>query len=118
MRGKLVFYGKPDEALAHVGAESFKDLYDKLEAPISERLARTNGNMSRQQAAEEVAEEWKRRFMTDRAIQEERCRSADRSIEYPRQVGAGEAANDVWRFAATMGNALASLSGSVGPRQV
>ena len=47
MRGKLVFYGKPDEALAHVGAESFKDLYDKLEAPISERLARTNGNMSR-----------------------------------------------------------------------
>ena len=63
MRGKLVFYGKPHEALAHVGAESFKDLYDKLEAPISERLAKTNGNMSRQQASEEVAEEWKRRFM-------------------------------------------------------
>ena len=63
MRGKLVFYGKPFEALAHVGAESFKDLYDKLEAPISERLAKTNGNISRQQAAEEVAEEWKRRFM-------------------------------------------------------
>ena len=39
MRGKLVFYGKPDEALAHVGAESFKELYDKLEAPIAERLA-------------------------------------------------------------------------------
>jgi len=63
MRGKLVFYGQPYEALAHVGAESFKDLYDKLEAPISERLAKTNGQISREQAAEEVAEEWKRRFM-------------------------------------------------------
>ncbi|MFZ0062017.1 MAG: FHA domain-containing protein, partial [Pyrinomonadaceae bacterium] len=63
MRGKLVFYGKPDEALEHVGAESFKDLYDKLEAPIAERLARSNGNVSREQAAEEVAEEWKHRFM-------------------------------------------------------
>ncbi|MEP6718583.1 MAG: FHA domain-containing protein [bacterium] len=62
MRGKLVFYGKPYEALAHVGADSFKDLYDKLEAPINERLARTNGQMSREQAAEEVAEEWKQRF--------------------------------------------------------
>ena len=39
MRGKLVFYGKPQEALAHVGAESFKDLYDKLEDPIGERIA-------------------------------------------------------------------------------
>ena len=69
MRGKLVFYGKPDEALAHVGAESFKDLYDKLEAPISERLARTNGNMSREQAAEQVAEEWKRRFLATEQYQ-------------------------------------------------
>lgn len=64
MRGKLVFYGKPDEALAHVGAESFKDLYDKLEAPIGERLAKTGGRVSREQVAEEVAEEWKRRFMS------------------------------------------------------
>jgi len=63
MRGKLVFYGKPHEALAHVGAESFKDLYDKLEAPINERLAKTNGQMSREQAAEAVAEDWKQRFM-------------------------------------------------------
>ncbi len=69
MRGKLVFYGEPDEALAHVGAESFKELYDKLEAPIAERLARPNGNMSREQAAEEVAEEWKRRFMATEQYQ-------------------------------------------------
>ena len=63
MRGKLVFYGRPDEALAHVGAESFKDLYDKLEAPIGERIAQSNGSLSREQAAEQVAEDWKRRFM-------------------------------------------------------
>jgi len=69
MRGKLVFYGEPDEALAHVGAESFKDLYDKLEAPIAERLARANGNMSREQAAEAVAEDWKRRFMATEQYQ-------------------------------------------------
>lgn len=62
MRGKLVFYGRPDEALEHVGAESFKDLYDKLEAPISERLTKDRP-ASREQVAEEVAEEWKRRFM-------------------------------------------------------
>ena len=49
MRGKLVFYGRPDEALAHVGAESFKDLYDKLEAPISERLAKGDRPASREQ---------------------------------------------------------------------
>jgi ABC-type multidrug transport system ATPase subunit len=62
MRGKLVFYGEPHEALAHCGAESFKDLYDKLEAPIFERL-RTNGNINKDQVAEQVAEEWKRRFL-------------------------------------------------------
>ena len=38
MRGKLAFYGKPDEALKHLGAESFKDLYDKLEEPIEQKL--------------------------------------------------------------------------------
>jgi ABC-type multidrug transport system ATPase subunit/pSer/pThr/pTyr-binding forkhead associated (FHA) protein len=63
MRGKLVFYGRPDEALEHVGAESFKDLYDKLEAPIGERIAQSNGSISREQAAEQVAEDWKRRFI-------------------------------------------------------
>src|SRR5688572_16011388 len=39
MRGKLVFYGAPQEALTHVKAESFKDLYDKLEDPVDQRIA-------------------------------------------------------------------------------
>ena len=75
MRGKLVFYGGPQAALRHVGAESFKDLYDKLEAPIEtgvSKLPLLPGNASaeqkrshklqREQIAEQVAEEWKHRF--------------------------------------------------------
>src|SRR5438477_6965602 len=77
MRGKLVFYGAPQEALAHVRAESFKDLYDKLEAPIDQQLAAlpplpptaTKGQKSalkqqREQISEHVAEEWKKKFQT------------------------------------------------------
>lgn len=61
MRGKLVFYGKPDEALAHLKASSFKDLYDKLEEPIEEKV-RQSGESRRREATEQVAEEWKKKF--------------------------------------------------------
>ena len=61
MRGKLVFYGKPDEALKHVGATSFKELYDKIEDPIEQRLQKSNG-ANRHQVTEQVAEEWKQKF--------------------------------------------------------
>ena len=76
MRGKLVFYGAPQEALAHIQAESFKDLYDKLEAPIETGLRKlpplspgSNTEQKRiyklqkEQIAEQVAEGWKQRFM-------------------------------------------------------
>ena len=59
MRGKLVFYGTPKEALNHLKADSFKDLYDKLETPIDEKIKQ---NASRQNATEQTAEEWKQRF--------------------------------------------------------
>ncbi len=62
IRGKLAFYGKPSEALAHLGASSFKELYDKLEDPIEERLKASNGSGNRQQITEQVAEEWKQKF--------------------------------------------------------
>ncbi len=75
MRGKLVFYGPPGEALSHVEAQSFKELYDKLEEPISVRIrklaplpaAATPAEQrarkaEREQIAEDVAEDWKRRF--------------------------------------------------------
>src|SRR5207249_11491431 len=69
------FYGGPQEALAHVKAESFKDLYDKLEDPIDQQIAAlpplpANAGKSRKQAfkqqreaiAEHVDVEWKRKF--------------------------------------------------------
>ncbi len=75
MRGKLVFYGGPQAALRHIGAESFKDLYDKLEAPIEAGISKLtplhasataeqkrSHKLQREQIAEAVAEEWKRRF--------------------------------------------------------
>src|SRR5436305_12049219 len=77
MRGKLIFYGAPQEALDHVGASSFKDLYDKLEDPVDERIAKlpplpANASKSqknavkhqREQISEHVAEEWKKKFQT------------------------------------------------------
>jgi ABC transport system ATP-binding/permease protein len=77
MRGKLVFYGAPQEALAHVQAESFKDLYDKLEDPVEERIAalpalppnapksqKQQFKQQREQIAEQVANEWKQKFQS------------------------------------------------------
>jgi hypothetical protein len=75
MRGKLVFYGDPQSALRHIGADSFKDLYDKLEAPIEAGVGKLpslpsgataeqkqSHKLQREQIAEQVAEEWKQRF--------------------------------------------------------
>ncbi len=62
MRGKLAFYGKPAEALKHLNAASFKDLYDKLEEPIEQKI-RQHGDGNRQQITEQVAEDWKNKFI-------------------------------------------------------
>lgn len=63
MRGKLVFYGKPDEALGHLGASRFKDLYEKLEKPVDAGAA-GQGDGARGSATESAAEDWKRKFLT------------------------------------------------------
>ena len=76
MRGKLVFYGTPQEALAHVKASSFKDLYDKLEAPVYDRIKQLpplpanagpqqqlERKLQREQISEDVANEWKNKFL-------------------------------------------------------
>jgi ABC-type multidrug transport system ATPase subunit/predicted component of type VI protein secretion system len=62
MRGKLAFYGKPEEALRHLNASSFKDLYDKLEEPIEQKM-KLSGNGYRHQFSEQVAEDWKKKFI-------------------------------------------------------
>ena len=69
MRGKLVFYGKPDEALKHLNATSFKDLYDKLEEPVEEKI-REYGDADRFGITEEVAEGWKQGFQKTSAYKE------------------------------------------------
>ncbi len=61
MRGKLVFFGPPDEALKHLGAKSFKELYDKLEEPI-ERAVAEQGEANRHAITERTAEDWKQKY--------------------------------------------------------
>jgi ABC transport system ATP-binding/permease protein len=62
MRGKLAFYGTPEEALKHLNAKSFKELYDKLEEPIEQKISQ-NPNANRQQITEQTAEDWKQKFI-------------------------------------------------------
>ncbi len=62
MRGKLVFYGKPEEALEQLGASSYKELFDKLEEPVEAKI-REFGETNRFKLTEEVAEGWKQRFL-------------------------------------------------------
>ena len=40
MRGRLVFYGTPQEALKFVGANNFIGLYSMLEMPMEQELAK------------------------------------------------------------------------------
>jgi ABC transport system ATP-binding/permease protein len=76
MRGKLVFYGTPNEALEFVGVGNFIDLYTKLEQPIESETAklpplpnkatkaqRNAHEEHRNQIADAVAEEWRLSFM-------------------------------------------------------
>ena len=62
LRGKLVFYGPPEDALAYLGATNFKQLFDKLQEPI-EAGVREQGEPNRKRLAETVAEEWRKRFI-------------------------------------------------------
>jgi len=70
MQGKLVFYGKPAEALAHFHVESFNDLYDVLQTPADSHgevqrqspSELSKGELLKQQGSETIAEGWKRQF--------------------------------------------------------
>ena len=62
MGGKLVFYGKPEEALTHLKAANFKELYARLEQPVEEGV-REHGESHRRQITEQTAEEWKKKFL-------------------------------------------------------
>jgi ABC-type multidrug transport system ATPase subunit/pSer/pThr/pTyr-binding forkhead associated (FHA) protein len=62
MRGRLVFYGPPDEALKQFNAATFADLFQKLEEPIDLEVADASES-KRQEITERVAEDWKRKFV-------------------------------------------------------
>ncbi|HTK38136.1 MAG TPA: FHA domain-containing protein [Pyrinomonadaceae bacterium] len=62
MRGKLVFYGAPDDALKYLNAKSFKGLFDKLEKPVEE-LIHEHGETNRHSITDKVAEDWKQKFL-------------------------------------------------------
>ncbi|MEP6849804.1 MAG: FHA domain-containing protein [Acidobacteriota bacterium] len=61
MRGRLVFYGRPDEALAHLGAASYKEIFDKLEEPAARASQLADAN--RLQLIDQTAETWKQKFL-------------------------------------------------------
>jgi ABC-type multidrug transport system ATPase subunit/pSer/pThr/pTyr-binding forkhead associated (FHA) protein len=75
LRGKLIFYGTPAEALDFVGTKSFLDLYNKLDAPLDAEVAKLptlppkpgksqlrEYERQREKIAEAVAEGWRTRF--------------------------------------------------------
>ena len=75
LRGKLIFYGTPTEALEFVGANNFVELYNKLDAPVESELAgleslapkatkaqRLTYEQRLEEIAEGVADEWRGRF--------------------------------------------------------
>jgi ABC-type multidrug transport system ATPase subunit/pSer/pThr/pTyr-binding forkhead associated (FHA) protein len=61
MRGKLAFYGTPEEALKHLGASSYKDIYDRLEEPVARTPQQAEAD--RTQRIEQAAEDWKQKFL-------------------------------------------------------
>ncbi len=75
LRGKLIFYGTPTEALEFAGANSFVDLYNKLDAPVESEIAgleslppkatkaqRITYEQRLEEIADGVANEWRGRF--------------------------------------------------------
>jgi hypothetical protein len=76
MRGKLIFYGTPREALDFVGVNNFIELYNKLDQPLEDESTHlpalpTTATKSQKQEyeercngiAEQAAEKWRRLFI-------------------------------------------------------
>jgi ABC-type multidrug transport system ATPase subunit/pSer/pThr/pTyr-binding forkhead associated (FHA) protein len=63
MRGKLAFFGRPEEALSYFGVSDFNKLFDKLEAPSAN--SSVNGrDVQIPQKVEAVADGWKQKYLT------------------------------------------------------
>ena len=62
MRGRLVFFGKPEDALKYLNAANFKELYAKLEEPVNEGV-KQHGESNRSNLEDHTAEEWRQKFV-------------------------------------------------------
>ena len=80
MGGKVVFYGKPAEALAHFNVSSFKDLFDALKTPgVAGAGGRGSGQGSpakelsdrgpEETGPDIIAEEWRNRYRSSELYQ-------------------------------------------------
>ena len=132
MRGKLVFYGAPQEALAHVKAESFKDLYDKLEdadrrahrgdagaAAQRDRSRRSrHSNSSESRSPNKSPTNGSKSFQTTEHYRRNVVEPLERSAARRPRRRAAEAAHDRYRFHPPVGHAHAPLHGSSEPRQI
>jgi ABC transport system ATP-binding/permease protein len=76
MRGRLIFYGTPDEALKFVGATNFIDLYNRLEASFESKVSALERlpakatkpeqrayDQAREKIADQAADDWRNRFL-------------------------------------------------------
>jgi ABC-type multidrug transport system ATPase subunit/predicted component of type VI protein secretion system len=66
MQGKLIFYGTPSEALTHLKAASYKEIYDKLEEPVARRA-----EVLPPPAPDTTPEQWQERKLRLAQIREE-----------------------------------------------
>ena len=61
MRGRLVYFGKPQDALTQFKAASFKQLYEKLEEPVNDGI-KQHGDANRANLEDQAAEQWRQKF--------------------------------------------------------
>ena len=61
MRGRLVFFGKPEDGLKHLNAANFKELYERLEEPVNEGV-KQHGESNRSNLEDHAADDWRQKF--------------------------------------------------------
>ncbi len=67
LAGKLIFYGKPVEAIGFLNAPSVKDLFVRLEQPLSDGA---QDDTSQRQLNEQAAENWRAKYRSTPQFQE------------------------------------------------
>ena len=69
MRGRLVFFGPPNDALKQFKASTFAEVFEKLEEPVDLAVADA-GESRRKEIIERVSDDWKQKFTASPAYRE------------------------------------------------